>query len=83
MSDTFDLDDETPAREKEKERPVRGEAGRLAMFLHGLSEGRLEDRLDTTLFEDPALMAVAEEANAAAAPGLARTSRKRASGSSS
>ncbi|HET6412602.1 MAG TPA: methyl-accepting chemotaxis protein [Anaeromyxobacter sp.] len=67
MSDSFELDDESPVEEERKLRVPKGEAGRLVTFLHGLSEGKLEDRLDATSFSDPALQAVAEQANAAAA----------------
>ncbi len=44
----------------------KGEAGRLVTFLHGIAEGKMEDRLDVTSFDDAALRAVAEQANAAA-----------------
>ncbi len=67
MADPFDLDEETPVQQPLPPRPARGDAARLVAFLRGLSEGKVEDRLDTTSFEDPALQAVAEQANAAAA----------------
>jgi methyl-accepting chemotaxis protein len=67
MPDPFDLDEETPAQQPRPARPARGDAARLVAFLRGLSEGKVEDRLDTTSFDDPALAAVAEQANAAAA----------------
>ncbi|HET6437610.1 MAG TPA: methyl-accepting chemotaxis protein [Anaeromyxobacter sp.] len=66
MPDPFDLDDEKPAETAKPARSPKGEAGRLVTFLKGLSEGRTEDRLDTTSFEDLALRAGAEQANAAA-----------------
>lgn len=66
MPDPFDLDEETPAQQPRPARPARGDAARLASFLRGLSEGKVEDRLDTTSFDDPTLAAVAEQANAAA-----------------
>jgi methyl-accepting chemotaxis protein len=69
MADPFDVDDESPAQQT-KGRAPKGEAGRLVQFLHGLSEGKLEDRLDVTSFSDPALRAVAEQANAAAGRAL-------------
>ncbi len=66
MPDPFDLD-ESPARQKGKPaRTPRGEAGRLVTFLRAVAEGRLEDPLDPSSFSDPALRAVAEQANAAA-----------------
>ncbi|HVO19480.1 MAG TPA: methyl-accepting chemotaxis protein [Anaeromyxobacter sp.] len=71
MSDTFDLDDESPAQQPRPARAPRGEAGRLVSFLRGIAEGRLDDRLDSTSFEDLALRAVAEQANAAAARAAA------------
>ncbi|HYD41673.1 MAG TPA: methyl-accepting chemotaxis protein [Anaeromyxobacter sp.] len=69
MADPFDVDDESPAQQT-KGRAPKGEAGRLVQFLHGLAEGKLEDRLDVTSFSDPALRAVAEQANAAAGRAL-------------
>ncbi len=69
MAEPFDVDDESPAQQP-KGRAPKGEAGRLVQFLHGLSEGKLEDRLDVTSFADPALRAVAEQANAAAGRAL-------------
>jgi methyl-accepting chemotaxis protein len=66
MAESFDLDDESPAQQTKGVRSPKGEAGRLVQFLHALSEGRLEDRLDVTSFSDPAMRAVAEQANAAA-----------------
>ncbi len=80
MSEPFDVDDETPAQQQGKPgRAPKGEAGRLVSFLHGVAEGRLEDRLDVTSFSDPALRAVAEQANAAVARAAAdiREARQR------
>jgi methyl-accepting chemotaxis protein len=70
MAEPFDLDDESPAQQS-KARAPKGEAGRLVQFLHSLAEGKLEDRLDVTSFSDPAMRAVAEQANAAAGRALA------------
>jgi len=79
MSDLFELDDESPAEGESKVRVPKGEAGRLVTFLHGLSEGKLEDRLEVTSFAEPELRAVAEQANAAAGRALAdaRAARER------
>jgi len=76
MAEPFDVDDESPAQQT-KGRAPKGEAGRLVQFLHGLSEGKLEDRLDVTSFSDPALRAVAEQANAAAGRALSDTREAR------
>jgi methyl-accepting chemotaxis protein len=80
MSEPFDVDDESPAQQQQKPgRAPKGEAGRLVTFLHGLAEGKLEDRLDLTSFTDPGLRAVAEQANAAAGRAAAdvREARQR------
>jgi len=80
MSEQFDLDDESPGQPQTKAgRVPKGEPGRLVTFLHGLAEGKLEDRLDVTSFADPALKAVAEQANAAATRAAAdiRDARQR------
>jgi methyl-accepting chemotaxis protein len=76
MSEPFDVDDESPAQQT-KGRAPKGEAGRLVQFLHSLSEGKLEDRLDVTSFTDAALRAVAEQANAAASRALNDTREAR------
>lgn len=52
MSEPFDVDDESPAQQSKGGRAPKGEAGRLVSFLHAISEGKLEDRLDVTSFAD-------------------------------
>jgi methyl-accepting chemotaxis protein len=69
MAEPFDLDEESPQQSKGG-KPPKGEAGRLVSFLHGLAEGRLEDRLDVTSFTDAAMRSIAEQANAAAGRAL-------------
>jgi methyl-accepting chemotaxis protein len=64
MPDPFDVEDESP--QSKPARAPKGEPGRLVSFLHAISEGRYEDRLDVTSFNDPAIKLVAEQANAAA-----------------
>ena len=64
MPDSFDVEDESP--QSKPARAPKGEAGRLVSFLHAISEGKYEDRLDVTSFNEPAMKLVAEQANAAA-----------------